>query len=100
MTNLTTMDKLAMYVGGGLIILGIPVMGLIVTLGGSMSPLYAWETADKSGTVLAPSMAPEGASIVTSPIFDPVLRGYLVLLGLAIFMLLGVYKLFTPEPSA
>lgn len=100
MTNLSTMDKLAMYLGGGLLVLAIPVMGTIVILAGSMSPLYSYEAGEQSGYVLAPAMAPEGAQIVSSPIFDPVLRGYLILAGLIILMLLGVSKLFTPEPSA
>jgi len=96
MANLNTMDRIAMYLGGGLIILAIPVMGVIVTLAGSMSPLYSFTAGDASGTVLNPAMAPEGAQIVSSPVFDPILRGYLILLGLIIFMLLGIYKLFSP----
>ena len=71
MTQLTTMDKLAMYLGGGLILLGIPVLGLVMAFAGG-----------------------------DSPPFDPLIRGYLVLLGLVILMLLSISKLFTPEPSA
>ncbi|MFB6094806.1 MAG: hypothetical protein ABEJ77_07680 [Halanaeroarchaeum sp.] len=97
MTNLPTIDKLVMYVSGGLLALAIPVMGTIVILTGSMSPLYV---TSKGGHVLAPSMAPQGQEIVTSPIFDPILRGYLVLIALVIFMLYAVYRLVVPNPQA
>lgn len=96
MNEIDTMDRIAMYIGGGLILLALPVMGFIVVIAGSASPLYTYQAGDTTGRVLAPSLAPEGATIVTSPIFDPILRGYIVLLGLVIFALFGIYKLFTP----
>ncbi|MFB6082083.1 MAG: hypothetical protein ABEJ67_04595 [Halanaeroarchaeum sp.] len=100
MTELNTMDRIAMYLGGGLLVLALPVMGTIVILAGSMSPLYTYSQGDSTGYALAPGMAPEGAQIVSSPIFDPILRGYIVLIGLVIFMLLAVYKLFSPAPGS
>ena len=100
MANLSSMDKLAMYIGGALIVLAIPVMGTIVMLAGSMSPLYTYSTGDGTGTTLAPSMAPEGAEIVASPVIDPILRGYLILAGFALLMLAGIAKLFTSGPEA
>lgn len=71
MATLTTLDKVAMYLGGGLILLGIPVLGFILAITGA-----------------------------DCPIFDPLIRGYLVLLGLLIFMVFGVAKLFTPASGA
>lgn len=70
MTQLDTMDTLAMYLGGGLIILGIPVLGFILTITGAENPA-----------------------------FDPIIRGYLTLIGFLLFAVLGVYKLFTPGPG-
>ncbi|MFB6124357.1 MAG: hypothetical protein ABEJ59_00160 [Halanaeroarchaeum sp.] len=100
MANINTMDRIAMYLGGGLIVLALPVIGFIVTVAGSKSPLYAFQAGEQSGMVLSPALAPQGAQIVTSPVVDPLIRGYLVLLGLVIFALLGIYKLFTPSPDA
>jgi multisubunit Na+/H+ antiporter MnhB subunit len=93
-------DRIAMYVGGGLILLAIPVMGLVNTLAGSMAPLYAYEAGEKTGLVYAPAAAPEGAEIVTSPLFDPHLRAGLVALGLLTWAGLGVYKLVAGEPGS
>lgn len=71
MATLTTLDKLGMYLGGGLILLGLPVLGFVLTFTGA-----------------------------DCPIFDPLIRGYLVLLGLLVLMVVGVAKLFTPAPEA
>lgn len=92
-------DRIAMYLGGGLIVLAIPVMGIVNTLAGSLAPLYAYEAGEQSGLVYAPSMAPEGAEIVTSPIFDPNVRAGLVALGLLIWAGFAVYKLVAGEPG-
>ncbi|WP_259517547.1 hypothetical protein [Halanaeroarchaeum sp. HSR-CO] len=70
MSTLTTIDKLAMLLGGGLIVLGLPVLGFVLTVTGEC------------------------------PLFYPIIRGYLVLLGFIVFMLLGVSKLFLPAPEA
>jgi hypothetical protein len=97
--DLNLVDKIAMYVGGGLMILAIPVMGILTTLAGSMAPLYSYKAGEETGTVLAPSMAPEGAEIVTSPLFDPNLRAMLILGALVVWGLCGIYKLYGGEPA-
>jgi hypothetical protein len=94
-TELDLADRIAMYVGGGLLVLAIPVMGLATTLAGSTTPLYVYETADGSGQVLAPALAPEGAEIVSAPLVDPNLRAALVLAALAVWAAYAVYRLFT-----
>lgn len=101
MTQTTDLaDKIAMWIGGGLIVLALPVMGLIVTLTGSMSPLYAYKAGEETGTVLAPALAPEGAEIVTSPLFSPNMRAWLIAIGLTIWGLYAIYRVFAPrEPE-
>ncbi|HKL30246.1 MAG TPA: hypothetical protein VJ898_13390 [Natrialbaceae archaeon] len=92
-SNLTTLDKAAMWLGGGLIILAIPVMGLIVTLAGSNSALYTYEVTQNGETVTQQGLSvPSGATAVTEPLFAPNLRGTIVLIGLAIFGLYAIYK--------
>ncbi|MFW5924367.1 MAG: hypothetical protein ACOCSP_02060 [archaeon] len=71
MSTLTTLDKIAMLLGGGLIVLGLPVLGFVLTVTGTDCPL-----------------------------FYPIIRGYLVLLGFLVLMFLGISKLFTPSPEA
>ncbi|MFC7046601.1 hypothetical protein ACFQH6_15375 [Halobacteriaceae archaeon GCM10025711] len=98
MTQTTDLaDKLAMWIGGGLIILAIPVMGLIVTLTGSMSAMYAYTLGEESGYVLAPALAPEGAEIVASPLFSPNMRAWLIAIGLTIWGLYAIYRVFAPR---
>lgn len=60
-----------MVLGGGLIILGIPVLGFVLAVTGTECPL-----------------------------FYPIIRGYLVLIGFGILMLFGVAKLFTGPAEA
>ena len=95
-------DKITMYVGGGLMLLAIPVMGILNLLAGAESPLYVYEltTAGETttGEALAPALAPEGAAIVHSPLFDPTLRAYIIALGLLVFGLYFVYRLFVYSP--
>ncbi|ESP89948.1 hypothetical protein K933_00257 [Candidatus Halobonum tyrrellensis G22] len=87
-----------MYGGGGLVTLGIVVMGLINVLVGYESPLYVYELTSggetTTGQVVAPALVPEGATVVASPLFGPTLRAYVVALGLIVFGLYGVYRLF------
>jgi hypothetical protein len=94
-TELDAADRIAMYVGGGLLLLAIPVAGLATTLAGSTTALYVYETADGSGQVLAPALAPEGAEIVSAPLVDPNLRATLALLGLLVWGVYAAYRLLT-----
>lgn len=100
-SDLDAMDRIAMFLGGGLIVLAIPVMGLVVTLAGSKSPMYIYEMTQDgrtvSGHALSAGGVPEGATIVSSPIIDPNVRAYIVALGLLIFGVYGVYRLLAPK---
>jgi hypothetical protein len=105
-SDLTTLDKAAMWLGGGLIILAIPVMGLIVTLAGSNSALYTYQVEQGGEMVTQQGLhVPAGATAVTEPLFSPNLRGTIVLIGLVIFGLYAIYKFLVgigtgaPEPA-
>lgn len=50
MTEMTTADRIAMYIGGGLLLLAIPVMGLINVFAGYESPMYVYELAQDGAT--------------------------------------------------
>lgn len=101
--NLDLADKLAMGIGGGLIILAIPVMGLLTTLTGTMSALYTYTVVEGGETVTKTGVGPaipEGATVVNAPLFAPNMRATLVLIGLLVFALYGIYKVFNPSETA
>lgn len=75
MTQLTTADKFGMYVGGGLIVLGVVVIGLLEMLLGSPHPVTG-----------------EG-QIVHEALVPLAIRSYIILAGLAVWALTAVYKL-------
>jgi hypothetical protein len=68
------MDRIALYVGGGLVVLGTFVIGLVEMLAGSTHPV----TSD--GQIVHDALVP----------LD--IRAYIILLGLLIW---GIYALYT-----
>lgn len=99
--NVTTVEKAVMLVTGALFVIAMPVIGLIVTFAGSMSPMVAYSTGESSGYALSAGGIPEGAQVVASPVIGPNTRAMLIAVGLVLFGLLAVYKLFQPagEPT-
>ncbi|MFB6084564.1 MAG: hypothetical protein ABEJ94_10000 [Halorientalis sp.] len=91
-------DKIAMVVGGGLIVLAIPVIGFFTTIAGSMSPLYKYQVTNEAGKTVVKygleKSIPEGATILVDPLVDPMTRAWIVFLGLVVFGLYGAYRLF------
>lgn len=95
-TETTTFDKLAMILGGGLILLGTLVMGVLETVIGNPSPV---------------PLTNEAGDVIAATTFPVDVRAYVILLGLFVWFLFGVYKLIqgigaveresaaTPEPA-
>lgn len=98
-TELDTADEVAMYLGGGLIVLAIPVLGVATTLAGAASPLYVYEGAESAGQAYSAAAVPDGAEVVSAPLVDPHLRAAMVALGLAIWATYAVYRVATPRES-
>jgi hypothetical protein len=82
MSELTTADKIAMYVGGGLVVLGTVGIGLVEMIAGSPHPV--------SG---------EG-QIVHEALVPLEIRSYIILVGLLIWGLYAIYKVVAIKPSA
>ncbi|APW98678.1 hypothetical protein CHINAEXTREME_13210 [Halobiforma lacisalsi AJ5] len=82
-TTTDVVDRIAMGLGGGLMLLGIVVMGLINDLAGA--PHVPVE---------------EEGAIVATPVVSPDLRAYLIALGLLVWFVYGVYKLTSAPPTA
>lgn len=83
--ELTAVDKVAMAVSGGLMLLGIVVLGIIEVVAGA--PYGPLPLTNDAGTVVA------------TPLFGPNIRTGLVILGLLVMLLWGLYKVTAPEPA-
>jgi hypothetical protein len=77
----TTADRIAMYVGGGLVLLGSVVIGAVETLFGS------------------PHAVTGDGQIVHEALVPLELRSGIILAGLVVWMLYAVYKLVGTEPA-
>lgn len=79
--DINAIDRAAMAVSGGLILLGIVVLGFVEVLDGQ--PYGAAPMTNDAGEVVA------------TPMVDPALRTGLVILGLAVLLLWGLYRFTT-----
>lgn len=82
MRESTTADKIALYVGGGLVILGTVVIGLLDMLIGAGHPVTG-----------------EG-QIVHDAILPLEVRSYIILAGLLIWGLYAVYRVAATPPRS
>jgi hypothetical protein len=78
----TVIDKAAMALSGGLMLLGVVVLGIVEILAGK--PYGAVPLTNDAGEVIA------------TPMVDPTLRTGLVLAGLLVLALYGGYRLVAP----
>jgi hypothetical protein len=83
MTEPTVVDRFVMALSGALMLLGIVVLGLVETLAGR--PYGAAPLTNDAGEVVA------------TPLVDPTIRTGLVLAGLLVLLVYGVYRLVTPH---
>ncbi len=81
--DVDVIDKAAMGLSAALMLLGIVVLGLVETLAGE--PYGAAPLTNEAGEVVA------------SPAIDPNIRTGLVLAGLAVLLLWGLYRVATPR---
>ena len=82
-TTYTTIDRVSMLLGGGLVLLGIVVLGIVEVLAGE--PYGAAPITNDAGAVVA------------TPFVDPNLRTGLVILGLLVLLLWGLYRMASPS---
>lgn len=79
----TTVDRAAMALSGALLLLGVVVLGFVETF-----------TGEPYGAV---PLTNEAGEIVATPTVDPTLRTGLVVAGLVVLLLWGVYRMAAPE---
>ncbi|QLD89568.1 hypothetical protein HWV07_11205 [Natronomonas salina] len=82
-TELNVIDRTAMGLSAALMLLGIVILGIVEMLAGE--PYGAAPLTNEAGEVIA------------TPFVDPTLRTGLVLAGLAVLLLWGLYKVATPD---
>ncbi|AEM57042.1 hypothetical protein HISP_07315 [Haloarcula hispanica N601] len=78
----TVIDKAAMALSGGLMLLGVVVLGIVEILAGK--PYSAAPLTNDAGEIIA------------TPMIDPTLRTGLVLAGLLVLALYALYRLVAP----
>ena len=82
-TTNTIVDKVAMALSGALILLGVVVLGLVEILAGE--PYSPAPLTNDAGDVIA------------SPMIDPNIRTGLVIAGLVVMLVWGVYKMVATD---
>ncbi|WP_436925824.1 hypothetical protein [Halosimplex amylolyticum] len=81
MSEFTTADKVAAYVGGGLVVLGVVVIGILEMIAGSPHPVSS-----------------EG-QIVHEALVPLEVRSYIIVLGLLVWAVYAVYKVVATTPA-
>lgn len=81
--NFDAIDRAAMLLSGALMLLGIVVLGIVELLAGK--PYGAAPLTNDAGEVVA------------TPFVDPNIRTGLVILGLVVLLLWGLYRLAKPR---
>jgi hypothetical protein len=82
MTELDTLDKIAMYGGGGLVVLGVVGIGLLEIVAGAPHPVST------EGQIVHEALVPLG------------LRSGIILLGLFLWMSYAAIKVATAGPGS
>lgn len=80
--DMKPIDRIAMVLSTGLMLIGIVVLAIVELLDGA--PFGAAPLTNDAGEVIG------------TPLIDPNIRTGLVILGLVILLLWGIYKVFTP----
>lgn len=88
--EMETLDKAAVIVSTGLMFVGIVVLGLIETVDGRSYSAATVEQTNAAGEVVA----------TYAPTIDPNIRVGLVVAGIAVLLVYGLYKLVRPTPAA
>jgi hypothetical protein len=81
MSEFTTVDRIAAYVGGGLVVLGVVGIGLLEMVAGSPHPVSG------EGQIVHEALVPLSV------------RSYVILLGLAIWAGYAIYKVVATTPT-
>ncbi|MFW5900494.1 MAG: hypothetical protein ACOCTH_01800 [Halodesulfurarchaeum sp.] len=101
--TITAVERAGMVLFAGLIVLAMPIIGLLNTVGGSMSGMVEYMEDGESGYALAQSAVPEAAEITATPIVGPNVRATMLAIALNVFALMVVYRMVSvsgTDPNA
>lgn len=93
--HITAVERTGMIVIGALLVIALPIMGILNTIGGSMSAMIAYAEGDSSGYALTEAAVPEAAEITASPLVGPNFRAWLILLAILVLGGVAIYRLGT-----
>jgi len=85
-TTYNAIDKFALWLGGGLMLLGTVILGLVEVV---MGPPYG-----------AAPLTNDAGEVIATPFVDPNLRTGLFVLGLVVLLVWGLYRLAAPMETA
>ncbi|AOW79911.1 hypothetical protein HTSR_0720 [Halodesulfurarchaeum formicicum] len=91
--HITAVEQAGMVIIGALVVIAMPVIGLLVTLTGSMSPMISYATEDGTAYALSQSAVPEGAEILATPLVGPNVRAAMLAIALVVLGVVAVYRL-------
>ena len=97
--EITSVERVGMLLIGALVVIAMPVLGLLVTLTGSMSPMVSYSTAESSGYALTTGAIPDGAAVTAAPIVEPNLRAAMLAVAVVILGFLAIYRLLAVSGS-
>ncbi len=94
-----------MIVIGALVVIALPIIGTLNTVGGSMSAMIAYAEGESSGYALTQAAVPEAAEITASPLVGPNTRAILIAVAILVLGAVAVYRLISlsgaePSPTA
>lgn len=101
--HITAVERTGMIIIAALLVIAMPIIGILNTIGGSMSAMVAYTEGESSGYALAESAAPEAAEITASPMVGPNTRAVVIAAALIVLGALAIYRyvsLSGVEPSA
>ncbi len=82
LTDMNPIDRIALLLSTGLMLLGIVVLGIVELIAG---PPYG-----------AAPLTNDAGDVIATPMVDPNIRTGLVILGILVLLLWGIYKMVTP----
>ncbi len=88
-TTYDTIDKAMLGLSGALMMLGIVVLGIVEILAGKPYGAAPVEQTNEAGEVVN----------TIYPAIDPTIRTGLVIAGLVVLLIWGIYRMYTPVPE-
>ncbi|AKH98111.1 hypothetical protein [Halanaeroarchaeum sulfurireducens] len=97
--HISPVERVGMLLIGALVVIAMPVLGLLVTVTGSMSAMVSYTTGDGAGHALTTGAIPDGATVTAAPVVEPNLRAIILSVALVLLGFLAIYRLLSVSGS-